>query len=322
MSKGTAQGSPDGPKYIYGKENINWNGPKRASKNNLDGDAQSASNDFNTTEEKGISGEEWDSKRIESTSEFLKYMLEDEGISIVSFFNLDDEDLDDHIVDFVESKPKYTTDDYYAIREELSEMETSRALDDLSKKIYEEEEDTRWNYGRERALEGVETPVSVIDTEPLLKTHWFERMIEGDEDTSDDMTYDEYLSSSIAYSDAEMEYDFAKDMTKDLVNEWEKRLTNDAGEQPVMYHVNTDEFGWRNQRISGLVDPDDFKEDPIRVIQPDTSSFSQVWVQSKDGTSLEISQSHHDSPMGEMWYVKPVYQKDLDDAGLEEGIDY
>ena len=34
MSKGTAQGSPDGPRYIYGKENINWSGPKRASEPN------------------------------------------------------------------------------------------------------------------------------------------------------------------------------------------------------------------------------------------------------------------------------------------------
>ena len=35
MSKGTAHGSPDGPRYIYGKENINWNGPKRASEKDL-----------------------------------------------------------------------------------------------------------------------------------------------------------------------------------------------------------------------------------------------------------------------------------------------
>ena len=38
MSKGTAQGSPDGPRYIYGKENINWNGPKRASNKITTGD--------------------------------------------------------------------------------------------------------------------------------------------------------------------------------------------------------------------------------------------------------------------------------------------
>lgn len=32
MSKGIARGSADGPRYIYGKENVNWGGPKRAAK--------------------------------------------------------------------------------------------------------------------------------------------------------------------------------------------------------------------------------------------------------------------------------------------------
>ena len=43
MSKQTAQGSPDGPKYIYGKENVNWAGPKQASSREID----AAKEDFN-----------------------------------------------------------------------------------------------------------------------------------------------------------------------------------------------------------------------------------------------------------------------------------
>lgn len=31
MSKKTAQGSPDGPRFIFGKENVNWSGPSPAS---------------------------------------------------------------------------------------------------------------------------------------------------------------------------------------------------------------------------------------------------------------------------------------------------
>ena len=46
MSKQTAQGSPDGPKYIYGKENVNWGGPKRASHSSPQGDVSSAVGDF------------------------------------------------------------------------------------------------------------------------------------------------------------------------------------------------------------------------------------------------------------------------------------
>lgn len=45
--KGTAQGSPDGPRFIYGKENVNWSGPKRATEHStLQGNAQSATGDF------------------------------------------------------------------------------------------------------------------------------------------------------------------------------------------------------------------------------------------------------------------------------------
>jgi len=46
MSKQTAQGSPDGPRYIYGKENVNWGGPKRASHSSPQGDVSSALGDF------------------------------------------------------------------------------------------------------------------------------------------------------------------------------------------------------------------------------------------------------------------------------------
>lgn len=38
MSKGIAHGSADGPRYIYGKENVNWAGPKRAAKGNTSSD--------------------------------------------------------------------------------------------------------------------------------------------------------------------------------------------------------------------------------------------------------------------------------------------
>ena len=46
MSNGIAHGSADGPRYIYGKENINWSGPKRANKNDLDSDNLSIQSEF------------------------------------------------------------------------------------------------------------------------------------------------------------------------------------------------------------------------------------------------------------------------------------
>ena len=40
MSKGIAHGSADGPRYIYGKENVNWAGPKRAREPDYDENEQ------------------------------------------------------------------------------------------------------------------------------------------------------------------------------------------------------------------------------------------------------------------------------------------
>ena len=36
--RNVAHGSADGPRYIYGKENVNWSGPKRAAENNVHSD--------------------------------------------------------------------------------------------------------------------------------------------------------------------------------------------------------------------------------------------------------------------------------------------
>lgn len=48
LMNGTAQGSANGPKKIFGRENVNWQGPQKAAgeENNNKGDSLSASNDF------------------------------------------------------------------------------------------------------------------------------------------------------------------------------------------------------------------------------------------------------------------------------------
>lgn len=57
LMNGTAQGSANGPKKIFGRENVNWQGPQKAAgeENNNKGDSLSASNDFsqenNTSED-------------------------------------------------------------------------------------------------------------------------------------------------------------------------------------------------------------------------------------------------------------------------------
>ena len=48
---GYANGTPDGPRMIFGKENLNWSGPKRANESNLHGDFLSIKSDFSPSSE-------------------------------------------------------------------------------------------------------------------------------------------------------------------------------------------------------------------------------------------------------------------------------
>ena len=52
LMSGIAQGSANGPKKIFGRENVNWQGPQKAGKGNENkGDSLSASNDFSYAQE-------------------------------------------------------------------------------------------------------------------------------------------------------------------------------------------------------------------------------------------------------------------------------
>ena len=52
LMSGIAQGSANGPKKIFGRENVNWQGPQKAGKGNENkGDSLSASNDFSHAQE-------------------------------------------------------------------------------------------------------------------------------------------------------------------------------------------------------------------------------------------------------------------------------
>lgn len=57
MSKKTAEGKSDGPQFIYGRKNVNWQGPQQASQNaNLAGNRQDASQEFVTSTSLGEEG--------------------------------------------------------------------------------------------------------------------------------------------------------------------------------------------------------------------------------------------------------------------------
>lgn len=47
---GTVQGSPDGPRYIYGKKNVNYQGARRASGNAISGSESSVRSDFSSVD--------------------------------------------------------------------------------------------------------------------------------------------------------------------------------------------------------------------------------------------------------------------------------
>ena len=87
MSKNTAQGSPDGPRLIYGRVNENWSGPNKANeKENVSADKDTASKDFISSE-----------KNDYSDLSFAKIFKEEDILDYDTFSFTDDQGVERNI---------------------------------------------------------------------------------------------------------------------------------------------------------------------------------------------------------------------------------
>ena len=81
-----------------------------------------------------------------------------------------------------------------------------------------------------------------------------------------------------------------------------------------LFKVKGVDMGWRNLEGHKTLNAEN-GEELLKGILPDTSEFSlYVW---KEKTQLKIKCSHHDSPMGEWYFIKPLNKKELEEFADE-----
>lgn len=71
-------------------------------------------------------------------------------------------------------------------------------------------------------------------------------------------------------------------------------------------YYGAENVGWQNRSGWGLIDNDDIS---VRYFAPN-SDFNQTWTLTNNNT-IELSQSHHDSPMGESVTIRPLTGLDV-----------
>lgn len=80
------------------------------------------------------------------------------------------------------------------------------------------------------------------------------------------------------------------------------------------YKIIGKNMGWRHLTGSKILKADD-GEELLKGILPNTQEFSLYVYKTK--TTLIIKCSHHDAPMGEYYYIKPLSIKELNDYEKE-----
>lgn len=148
----------------------------------------------------------------------------------------------------------------------------------------------------------LEYPKAFIDSDPDV-----EYLLE-DEDFIRDMGLEGEENPEIDYSNhyvqdvIENEYNYMKHSVSETVSEWMDNLDIDDNEKQVVLIEGSD-MGWRHQSGWKFVDADEFLEDPVNNVRPNTSEFRQEWT--NDNGELTATQSHHDA-QGEKYTFKVI----------------
>ena len=75
-----------------------------------------------------------------------------------------------------------------------------------------------------------------------------------------------------------------------------------------VYIIEGKNLGWRNLSGSKKLKAEN-GEELLKGVLPNTNEFS-LWVYKKRGY-FKIKCSHHDSPTGEFYYIKPLTKQEL-----------
>lgn len=144
------------------------------------------------------------------------------------------------------------------------------------------------------AAEKVEepTPVIVWDTCEIHTNH-AECLREENPELSEDEALDR------AYKDEDLlEHEF--EYITDYLTEILKEMNPD--QKPLL--VSIDDFGWQNSSGRGIIDGDAVHDGVkfLGKVLPNTECMYHIFVD-QEKSQMRINNWHHDSPMGETYYI-------------------
>jgi len=147
------------------------------------------------------------------------------------------------------------------------------------------------------------------DTCDIAKYH-AEYLREEDPELSEDEALERAFSDQDLY---EHEWDYLLESLTEKIGE-----INEEG----YWFVSIDDFGWRNQSLRGMFEADDGKTFLQKVL-PNCDCTFRIYVRDAEdgGKMFYIHNFHHDSPMGESYYVWPISAAKFhgeDEEGEEE----
>lgn len=291
-------------------ENVDSEDARKASPLSPSGSRQAASSDFGSSPAHNVemTPEEKDAKQLETSRDFVEYLLE-EGFSPYDVINGHHSDsLDDTITEYIEYKGVPESDFDHIIDElEGHDNDFSRAygkiLDDATK--YDRDTMKRL---QSHAYKDADYPIAVLESDPDLYPDWLEHMFDG---TYND-TYENFYDSESYYFSGDLR-ELQKENVSTLIGEWSDRVRQNGIESNYL-EVSSSNTGWMNNEAKGVIEYDAFESDSDQpFFIPSGNDGHYEWVQNEDGETLTIIAYHHDSPTGETWNVRPLSNKEAKD---------
>lgn len=134
MTQGAIHAGADGPKFVFGKKNLDYREPVPTfNTQDLYGAQAGIADDFEAAwgedtkyGDYGTLTEEQEAARQKHVTKGFVDYIEDNDMTIEDYFNLNEEDQDDMQADYINFTPDLVADDYMRLGEELSLYEFSR----------------------------------------------------------------------------------------------------------------------------------------------------------------------------------------------------
>ncbi len=277
---------PNGPRFVFGRENLDYQGSSHLS-GQISEEMQDPKNDFASKGkqygEYGTLTDKQEKERSEILAkEFLEFMLY-EGINLQDFFDMDDdldsEEADDLMADFVNNHQDTVADDFSRLLEVKGNDGFSTAMNEMIRDTSSNTRSLLNDIEMGAPVEGEPGKIKEISYGLENLREWYlEDMSEGNFEGD----YDQYLDSYYLDETLFGEREGAKNEIKQLVEDWRQSPTTNGKDAKyvVIENIGKDKAeGEAPVRMPA----DEFRKDPFNVISKGNDDVAQDWARDNDG---------------------------------------